>query len=777
MSRALKDSEMARINMECTEVHFSDELEHYRSVFKSIPDLLFEVDRDGRYLNVWSHHPDLLAAQKERLLGRTVGEILESESAAAAMEAIREADENGTAYGHVLLIRQPDGEIRWYDHSLAKKTARSPAEDTFIVLSRDITERKHMEAQIVQERAMLRAFFDALPDLVWIKDTEGRFLACNQRLESVFGARENEIIGKTDFDFLDTELAAFYRTKDKEAEAAAQPCKNEEWIRCSDDGRRMRLETVKAAVRDSEGRVVGVIGVGRDITERRQMEETLLAKTRELSELATAMEHRAQHDVLTGLPNRALLADRIRQGIAHARRSGEMLAVAYLDLDGFKPINDRHGHSVGDQVLKALATRMSNVLRAADTVARIGGDEFVLLLPGQSSVSDTETTLRRLHEAIGEPLHVDDHVLSLTASIGVSRYPDDGDDPDLLLRNADQVMYAAKQTGRNQFMFYGQEMRERSKVRGPMLLELRKAIEQDQIAVHYQPIICLSTGRVCKAEALARWTHPERGAVSPAEFIPLAEDAGLIHALGANVFRNIVRVAKALNQASSPVNKCDALYRIGFNRSPRQFFRGDDIDTWAGLLREAGVSGRMLSMEITEGLLLDNRPKVIEQLDRIRDMGITVSLDDFGTGYSALSYLKKFKIDFLKIDRSFVSDIDKNESDRAIVESIIVMAHRLGMRLIAEGVETEAQARLLAAAGCDLAQGYFYARPMPEREFLDFVRATEAAPLPPFTRQGKAAPVMPPARWNASAEDQPINAECPLRSRTAAHRFNIQEPQ
>lgn len=449
-----------------------------------------------------------------------------------------------------------------------------------------------------------------------------------------------------------------------------------------------------------------------DVTERKANEHQL--------------KFMAHHDTLTGLPNRVLLTDRMQQAIVQSRRSGEFLAVLFIDLDGFKPVNDQHGHETGDRALIEVGLRLTRVLRGGDTLARIGGDEFVVLLPGLASIDECEMTAQRLLKVIAEPMGVGEHSIVLSASIGIALFPDDTDDADSLLRHADEAMYIAKRTGRNQFVFFGSAADKVSTLDGSMVQDLRHALELDQIDVYYQPIVNLATGQVHKAEALVRWTHPKRGHVSPVEFIPIAEEAGLIHAIGSRVFHKAVQTTQEWNRSCSDgVLRC-----ISVNRSPREFYSHEGANDWIAHLESSSISADMLSLEITEGLLLSDRPKVLAQLKQLRAMGMTVALDDFGTGYSSLSYLKKFDIDYIKIDRSFVLDIADDPADRVIVEAIIAMARKLGIKLIAEGVETQAQAALLAAAHCDFAQGYLYAKPMPKQAFLEFVRATESVPLP-----------------------------------------------
>jgi diguanylate cyclase (GGDEF)-like protein len=434
----------------------------------------------------------------------------------------------------------------------------------------------------------------------------------------------------------------------------------------------------------------------------------------------------ANHDTLTGLPNRILLMDRMQQAIHQSQREGCILAVLFIDLDNFKPINDEYGHEAGDRTLIEIAKRMSGMLRSGDTVARIGGDEFVILLPGLGSTEESELSSQRLLDAITEPVRVNEQMATLSASIGIALYPSDTSSVDSLLRCADEAMYTAKHNGRNQFVFFGNNSRQSAPIDGSLVHDLRQALHQHQIEVYYQPIVSLSSGKIHKAEALVRWKHPRRGYISPAEFIPIAEEAGLIQSLGKQVFHQATQTSIEWNRLCPD----GELRCISVNRSPREFQSRDGADHWVTHLQNtpAAFPG-MLSLEITEGLLLNNRPKVLAQLEQLRSLGIQIALDDFGTGYSSLSYLKKFAIDYIKIDKSFVQDIVDDPADRAIVESIIAMAQRLGIRLIAEGVETQAQATLLANAHCDYVQGFLYARPMPQSQFLDFVRASETNPV------------------------------------------------
>ena len=429
----------------------------------------------------------------------------------------------------------------------------------------------------------------------------------------------------------------------------------------------------------------------------------------------TIWQH-ANYDSLTKLPNRRLFRDRLQQEILKAQRANRYVALLFVDLDRFKEVNDTLGHHAGDLLLSEAARRVRDCVRATDTVARLGGDEFTVIMSNLADTHRVGEIAQAILVTLATPFSLDTESVYVSASIGITIFPSDADNVESLLKNADQAMYAAKELGRNRFSYFTASMQAAAQTRLMLSNDLRNAIAAGQLEVFLQPIVELATGRIIKAEALLRWHHPTQGLVGPAQFIPIAEETGLINEIGDWVFRESARTAKRWFDAGFLNAGDDGLIQISVNKSPRQFFSSNTHETWVDYVREIGLPAKCIAIEITEGLLLDDRPEVAEKLQRFRDAGFRISLDDFGTGYSAMSYLKKFPLDFLKIDKSFVRDMAIDHGDQAIVEAIIVMAHKLGLKVIAEGVETMEQCEILKTAGCDYGQGYLFARPMPAAE-------------------------------------------------------------
>jgi diguanylate cyclase (GGDEF)-like protein/PAS domain S-box-containing protein len=447
----------------------------------------------------------------------------------------------------------------------------------------------------------------------------------------------------------------------------------------------------------------GLVAIVRDISERKLAEERMV--------------HLAHHDTLTGLPNRSLISDRLDMTIAQAQRNGGSVLVAFIDLDGFKLVNDGLGHNAGDELLKVVAERMSGCLRATDTVGRFGGDEFVLVLTEQGSAVDAAPVLERVREAVLQSISLCGQEVQVSCSIGVAVYPNDGHDVETLLMNADAAMYRAKEKGKNNCQFYTREMNACIEEKLVLLEGLRSALDDGQFRLVYQPKVDLTTGRVFGVEALVRWDHPEHGTIGPDRFIPLAEESGMIVALGEWILRSACLQNRAWQDAGLPP-LC-----VSVNVSPRQFEEARLVERVQQALRDSGLAPEWLELEVTEGVIMRDLQQAVGKMAQVRAMGVSLSIDDFGTGYSSLSALKSFPISTLKIDKSFVRDLGRSSGDEAIASSIIGLAHRLRLRVIAEGVETEQQRSFLRENGCDEMQGYLFSRPLPPQQLEALLRA------------------------------------------------------
>jgi diguanylate cyclase (GGDEF)-like protein/PAS domain S-box-containing protein len=449
--------------------------------------------------------------------------------------------------------------------------------------------------------------------------------------------------------------------------------------------------------RDVTGRVGEVVALIRDISEAKAAEARIL--------------HLARFDALTELPNRAYFRELTEEAISEGRRHGERRAVLFVDLDHFKTVNDSLGHAVGDLLLQEVARRLSESLRAGDVVGRLGGDEFVMLLRHMDSDADIAVVADRILARLAEPFALAEHELVVTPSLGIALYPNDGEDYDTLIRNADAAMYHAKESGRNTYRFYTADMNVRAREILAVENQLRRALERNEFVLHYQPQVEISTGRIIGAEALIRWQHPERGLLGPAEFIPLAEERGLIAPIGQWVLREACRQNKAWQDAGL------SSIEVAVNLSAVQFYQRELVDNIAAMLDQYTLEPHWLALEVTESIIVQNVDSTVRTMSALEQMGLKLAIDDFGTGYSSLSYLKRFSADKLKIDRSFVADVPGDPDDSAITRAIINLARNLNLRVIAEGVETQAQWDFLRAEGCDEVQGYLVSRPVAAEAF------------------------------------------------------------
>ncbi|MEF7614577.1 EAL domain-containing protein [Aquincola sp. MAHUQ-54] len=562
----------------------------------------------------------------------------------------------------------------------------------------NLIEQRRLQRQLRESELKLHAMLDSSMQFIGLLDTTGHVLHLNRQVHELLAQPLKSMLG-LHFCELPLWTQPRQRTAVREAveRAAAGLASRFETRHTRPDGSTLVLDFSMRPILGEHGGVAFLLPEASDVTQQRAAEESI--------------RHMANNDPLTGLPNRTLLADRVNQAVRAAERSKEPLALMFVDLDRFKYINDTLGHGVGDKLLKETARRLEASVRQSDTVARVGGDEFVVMLP-ETTVSGAIVVAEKVLANIGQACLIDQHELMVTPSIGIAMYPVDGRDFGALSKCADVAMYRAKHDGRNGYRFYTQEMHERSSRLLRMETLLRQAAARGELHLHYQPQIDLGSGRCVGVEALLRWNNPELGAISPAEFIPLAEETGLISQLGQWVLRHAVQQARRWLDDGVPFGV------MAVNVSTIQLRQKDFMQTVADSLREAGLPSDRLELEMTESAAFGNAEAAVKLLDELHRSGVRISIDDFGTGYSSLSYLKRIHIDKLKIDRSFVRDLgqDSEGEDEAMVEAIIHMARSLKVTVIAEGVETLEQLESLRLRRCHEVQGYFFSRPLPPGE-------------------------------------------------------------
>jgi diguanylate cyclase (GGDEF)-like protein/PAS domain S-box-containing protein len=597
------------------------------------------------------------------------------------------------------------------DESLATQALQEGAQDYLIkgqIETRGLLralryaiERKTMEEALFEEKERAEVTLNSIGDAVVCTDIAGNITFVNVVAEVMLGWPGQEVAGRP--------MAEIFRILDATTrEPTVTPVEMvvgqnrsvhlpSNCILIRHDGFEIPIDDCVSPIHDRGGRITGAVFVFRDASAARA--------------IALQMAHSAQHDFLTGLPNRMLLNDRVDQAIALAPRHMKKVAVLFLDLDGFKHINDSLGHPTGDKLLQSVAQRLVDCVRTSDTVSRQGGDEFVVLLSEVNQPDDVVVTAKRMLEAVATFHSIDHHDLHVSTSIGVSFYPDDGLDAETLIKNADTAMYQAKENGRQTYRFFKQEMNVRAVERQFIEESLRRALERQEFALHYQPKIDLRTGEITGAEALIRWTHSVRGPISPARFIPVAEDCGLIRPIGQWVLREACKQARTWVDAGLP------LATMAVNISAMEFRDDNFLDGVFAVLEDSGLNPRSLELELTESVLMKHSGSTEAILKALRASGVRLAIDDFGTGYSSLSYLGKFPIGTLKIDQSFVRQITTTPNETDIVAAVISMGRSLKLRVIAEGVETPEELRFLRAHHCDEAQGFYFSRPVEPQQF------------------------------------------------------------
>ena len=690
--------ERAALEGEATQASLRSNHEALRSVLATTQDGFWRIDSQGRLLDVNAAYCRMSGYARDELLGQF---LLHMDVLQDPEELSRHLQALVTSGSELfeLVHRRKDGTT--WQLEVSANYSDVDGGQVFAFL-RDISGRKQAEARLVESESRLQALTHAIPDLVWLKDPAGVYLSCNQRFERFFDAPEKVIVGKSDADFVGPDHADLFRESDRIVMASGEAWVREEWARFADDGHRELLEITKTPIYDSQGSLVGVLGIGHDITERKMAEE-------EIKQLAF-------YDPLTCLPNRRLLLDRLQQALVASARHQREGALLYIDLDNFKTLNDTRGHDVGDLLLQQVAQRLVACVRDNDTVARLGGDEFVVMLEDLSENSlEAAKQAKDVGQKIIACLNVAYQLASYehhsTPSIGVTLFSDNQETVDELLKRADLSMYQAKAAGRNTLRFFNPDMQAAVSARATLEADLREAVQRRQFVLHYQAQVD-GSGQITGCEALLRWPHPERGIIPPGEFIPLAEETGLILPLGHWVLE---RACRQLATWSAQVAM--APLTIAVNVSARQFHHDDFVDQVLAVLGRTGANPSRLKLELTESLLVDNVESVIAKMSVLRTHGVGFSLDDFGTGYSSLSYLKRLPLAQLKIDQGFVRDILTDPNDAAIAKMVIVLAESMGLSVIAEGVESQAQRDFLAEHGCHAYQGYLFGRPLPLEMF------------------------------------------------------------
>ncbi|MFA5214967.1 EAL domain-containing protein [Sulfuricurvum sp.] len=797
--------------------------EEYRTLTTNSPDHIIRLDTQGRYLYLNPIHERTLGMPACEIIGRPKEELFPEHT--AVLDAVEQIVETGE---EEITVIQPvpgeNGEMEIHEVKLLAEKNTEGEIVSILGIGRDITERKQQEERLHKTKAKLAAVITTIPDLIWVKDAEGTYIMCNPSFVNFFGASEDEIIGKTDYDFFKPDAADVCKLSDLEAITAGTLTLNYETFINPNNGIDSTWEIRKIPVYNGD-EFMGILGIGRDITERKQMESEIIKQkefqntlllsiaeaglgvhviedgkyiytndiqkakkygydetivevkpnfldtihpddrakaldmytrrlrgedvpstyelgvvqtdgtrrehsvsvivipntdpiqtiivTQDISErkaIEKKVEFLAHHDALTGLPNRILAKDRTEQIIAHAKRTGSKAAILFIDLDGFKSINDSMGHSVGDAVLKNIASRLMEGIRASDTISRQGGDEFLLILSDIEEANNIITIAEKLLQEFDKPFTIAGQALSISASIGIALYPENGESFEALLQSADTAMYQAKESGKNTYCFYTQQMNHNLIGQFKLQNDLRSALQNTEFVLFYQPQIDLAENRITGAEALIRWQHPQMGMIPPMSFIPLAESSGIIVQIGEWVIHEACHQAAQWEKEGKEIT-------VAVNISAVQFKRGNLEAIVKNALESSGLNPKLLELELTESILINDVENILKTVQILKGLGIQLSIDDFGTGYSSLAYLKRFAVDKLKIDQSFVREILTDQEDAAIVKTIIQMAKSLNLKTIAEGVEDAQVLAVVDSYGCDEVQGYHFAKPMEAKMF------------------------------------------------------------
>jgi diguanylate cyclase (GGDEF)-like protein/PAS domain S-box-containing protein len=664
-----------------------------------------------RYRYVNGHAEKLLQKPRIELLDHDLCEVFPADSTGELFERYRKVVLTGEPLCEDLSVPMDDGAERWLRRRIHK------LDDGVAVTVSDVTEVKKNEERFRSLSNFSNSVFETAPFSIIETDLNGVIRAMNGAAEKLTGYSRAEMVGKVTITTLHepTELSAQTDETDAQdgpalegfalltAKAAQGEVEERDWTYIQRDGTTLPVHVAVTSVRDGAGEISGFITIASDITERKQ--------------LMTYLKHMASHDQLTGLPGRPLLRERIGEAIEKASLHGRKAAVFVVDLDHFKWMNDSLGHKAGDEVLVGMAERMQQSLRRSDTLGRLGGDEFVIVMPLIAGMEDVERCAQRLVDLIASTAQVGEMEVNLTASVGVCVYPDFAGDVDTMLERADAATYVAKANGRNQYQMFADAMLKQSQDRMSMDAALRHALVRDELFMHYQPLVSLTTGRVVGMESLLRWRHPKLGMLSPSVFIPLAEETGLIVSIGEWVMKQSCKEAKAI---------CDDLgmdLSVSVNLSPRQFEQSNLLQVIGEALESSGLPAKRLQVELTERILMVNTATTLEKLQQIRKLGARIAIDDFGTGFCSFSYLLQYPVDRLKIDQSFILKAVSEPNAATVVRAILSMSHHLGIKVTAEGVETTDHLKILSRRNCDEAQGFYFSRAVSAEGFAAAVES------------------------------------------------------
>jgi diguanylate cyclase (GGDEF)-like protein/PAS domain S-box-containing protein len=686
-----------------SEKHVAQMEERYRGLLEAAPDAMVVVNPSGEIILLNLQAEKQFEYTRDELVGQNVKTIIPNGFAerliADALRSEAEALAQQMGTGIELLGRRKDGTEFPIEIMLSPLES---AEGTLITGAiRNITTRKKVEAALFVEKELAQVTLNCISDAIACTDSSGNITFLNVAAEVITGWPMQEAAGRPLQDIFHILDATSRETIPKENEVAVGQNRTlrlpSNCILVRRDGFEIPIEDSIAPIHDRGGLATGAVIVFRDVSVARAM--------------ALQIAHSAEHDFLTGLPNRLLLYDRIHQAIAAARSHNKKVALAFLDLDGFKHINDSLGHPVGDKLLQSVAKRLENCVRASDTVSRQGGDEFIILLSEVENLNESAVAVRKILEAVAGTYSIDENDLHVTTSIGVSIYPEDGMDAETLIKNADTAMYQAKENGRQCYRFFEPAMNVQAVERQSIEENLRRALQLGEFILHYQPKINLATGEISGAEALIRWMHPTRGMVPPAQFIPIAEDCGLILPISRWVLREACKQAQAWAYAGLP------RISMAVNISATDFRNESFLESVFSVLEETGLDPSLLELELTESVLMKRAEAAEFNLRALRAKGIRLAVDDFGTGYSSLSYLRQFSIDSIKIDQSFIRQLSITPNETTILTAMIYMGQSLKLRVVAEGVETAKQLAFLQGRECDEAQGYYFSRPVLPEQF------------------------------------------------------------